>query len=124
MTDHGISVSKINNYIIYYGIILLMLVPSLLFGKRIPCHYYCWITPFMVIGSKIGQALHVPQLHIQAKKEKCIECKKCNQKCPMSLDVQSMVKDGYVGSSECIQCGECVDTCPKKVLNYSMKSKR
>lgn len=124
MTDHGISVSKINNYIIYYGIIVLMLVPSLLFGKRIPCHYYCWIAPFMVIGSKIGQVLHLPQLHIQAETEKCIECHKCNQKCPMSLDVQSMVKDGHIGSTECIQCGECVDTCPKKVLNYSMNCRK
>ena len=124
MTDHGISVANIYNYVIYYGIILLMLVPSLLFGKRIPCHYYCWMAPFMVIGSKLGQMLHLPQLHIRAEKDKCVNCRKCNEKCPMSLDVQSMVKDGSIRSTECIQCGECVDSCPKKVLAYSMNCKR
>ena len=35
MTDHGISISNIYNYVIYYGIIFLVLIPAVLFGKRI-----------------------------------------------------------------------------------------
>ena len=37
MTDHGISISNIYNYVIYYGIIFLVLIPTVLFGKRKFC---------------------------------------------------------------------------------------
>ena len=121
MTDHGISVSGISNYVIYYGVILLLVAPPLIHGKRATCHYICWMAPFMVIGSSIGRFLHLPQLHIEADKSKCVSCGMCSRACPMGLDVKGMVADG-TGSkcTECIQCGACVDECPKKVLRYKM----
>lgn len=121
MTDHGISISNIYCYIIYYGIILLIFIPAILFGKRTFCHYFCWMAPFMVIGVKLGKLLHVPQLHIKVNHEKCISCKQCSRKCPMSLDVSGMVSKGQFSNMECILCGECIDTCPKNVLRYNMK---
>lgn len=122
MTDHGISVTEIYNYITYYGVILLLLMPALFQGRRASCHYICWMAPFMVIGEKIGQFLHIPQLHVTAEKEKCISCKQCSQVCPMGLDVEQMVQEkGNCCSTECIQCGACIEKCPKEVLHYSMK---
>lgn len=121
MTDHGISISNIYCYIIYYGVILLIFIPAILFGKRSFCHYFCWMAPFMVIGVKLGKLLHIPQLHIKVNNEKCISCKQCSKKCPMSLDVAGMVSKGQLSNTECILCGECIDICPKKVLRYSMK---
>ena len=123
MTDHGISVSNIYCYIIYYCVLLLIFIPAVLFGKRIFCHYFCWMAPFMIIGTKIGELLNLPQLHIKAEKDKCISCKQCNRKCPMSLDVERMASKGECSNVECILCGECVDTCPKKVLRYSMENR-
>ncbi|MDD5936991.1 MAG: 4Fe-4S dicluster domain-containing protein [Clostridiales bacterium] len=82
------------------------------------------MAPFMVLGTKVRKPLHLPGLHIKAEKEQCISCKACNKKCPMSLDVCAMVKDGQEFGSECIQCGECVDACPKKVLKYSMNKEK
>ena len=78
----------------------------------------------MIIGSKVGQLLHIPQLHIEADKSKCISCKKCSKVCPMGLDVEKMVAEG-TGSkcAECIQCGACVDICSKKAIKYSFKWK-
>ena len=120
-TDHGISLSGINNYVVYYGVILILVVPSLIHGKRATCHYICWMAPFMVIGSTIGRWLHLPQLHIEADKTGCISCGKCNRACPMGLDVKKMVAEGVNGKcAECIQCGACVDECPKKVLKYKL----
>lgn len=88
-TEHGISVSNIESYIIYYGILLLIFVPSVLLGKRVFCHYFCWMAPFMVIGIKLRDYLHLPGLHIKVRRrENCIFCGKCNQKCPMGLDVK------------------------------------
>lgn len=120
-TDHGISVANIYGYIIYYGIVFLILIPSVLFGKRIFCHYFCWIAPFMVLGTKLRRLLHLPGLQVTAQKENCIACKRCNQACPMGLDVQHMAKQGGCTSTECIQCGACIDACPKHVLHYRMK---
>lgn len=119
MTDHGISVTEIYNYVIYYGVLLILVLPALIGGKRGACHYICWMAPFMVIGSSIGRFLHLPQLHIEADKDKCISCNRCSKVCPMGLDVKSMVENGTNSKcTECIQCGECVDECPKKVLKY------
>lgn len=117
-TDHGISISNIYAYIIYYFIILLLFVPSLIYGKRAFCHYLCWMAPFMVIGTKIRNAIKLPGLHLSADTSKCVSCKICNKNCPMSLDVAKMVQSGNCSDSECILCGACVDTCPKKVLKY------
>lgn len=123
MTDHGVSVADIYNYIIYYAVILLLLVPALIHGRRASCHYICWMAPFMIIGEKIGQALHVPQLHVTAANGRCISCKKCKSVCPMGLQVEQMVKEkNHCQCADCIQCGACVDSCPKKVLSYSWKT--
>lgn len=120
-TENGISVSSIQSYIIYYGIVCLIFIPSILFGKRVFCHYFCWMAPFMVLGTKLRRALHLPGLHIKAKdKSKCISCKKCSKVCPMSIDVLNEIKNGNIKNSECIQCGACVDNCPKKILSYGM----
>ncbi len=121
MTDHGISVTEIYNYVIYYGVIVLVLIPAVLFGKRVFCHYFCWMAPFMVLGTKIRNLLHLPGIHVVSEKENCISCKKCSQNCPMGLNVAELVKNGCDFGAECIQCGVCVDHCPKKVLSYGVK---
>ncbi|NCC56721.1 MAG: 4Fe-4S dicluster domain-containing protein, partial [Synergistales bacterium] len=43
----------------------------------------------------------------------------CTKNCPMSLDVNAMVRSGDMFSPECISCGACVDVCPKKVISFS-----
>lgn len=121
MTDHGISIAEIYDYVIYYGVVFLVLIPAVLFGKRIFCHYFCWMAPFMVIGTKIRNLLHLPGIHVAFEKEKCISCRKCNQKCPMGLNVVELVKNDCDFGMECIQCGACVDNCPKKALFYQFK---
>ena len=119
MTDHGISISEIYDFIIYYGVVFLLFIPAVLHGKRAACHYICWMAPFMVIGSTFGRWLHLPQLHVEATGGECISCGKCSKACPMGLDVKGMVAEGKNSScNECIQCGACIDECPKKVLKY------
>ena len=121
MTDHGISVANIYGYIIYYGIILLFFIPAVLAGKRALCHYMCWMAPFMVIGSKLGQLLHIKQLRLSSKKEQCINCHACDKQCPMSLKVSEKVQAEKMDDTECILCGACIDCCPKKAISYQMR---
>ncbi|MCM1064479.1 MAG: hypothetical protein NC420_08425 [Eubacterium sp.] len=71
-TENGISVSSVQSYIIYYGIICLIFIPSILFGKRAFCHYLCWMAPFMILGIKLRRILRLPGIHIRAnKRENC-----------------------------------------------------
>lgn len=120
-TDHGISISNIYAYIIYYFVVVLIFVPSVVFGKRIFCHYFCWMAPFMVIGGKLGKLLHLKGLKLAANKEACVNCHMCDKNCPMSLKVSDKVKSGAMDDCECILCGACVDNCPKKAISYKVK---
>lgn len=125
MTDHGISVSGITNYVVYYAVIMLLVIPSIIHGRRAACHYICWMAPFMVIGSTVGRWLHLPQLHVEAEAENCVKCGLCNKACSMGLDVREMVQANSISkNTECIQCGACVDGCPKKALKYKWTWKR
>lgn len=124
-TVHGISVSSIQSYIIYYGIVLLIFLPSILFGRRVFCHYFCWMAPFMVVGIKLRNFLHLPGLHITIHRDKnCISCGKCNKECPMGIDVKELVKKDYIKNPECIQCGACIDNCPQHILHFEIKARK
>ena len=121
LTDHGVSVSNIYGYIIYYGVVSIIFIPSVLFGKRIFCHYFCWMAPFMVIGSKFGNLVHIKSLRLDANKDACVNCHVCDKSCPMSLNVAEKVQIEAMDDKECILCGACVDNCPKKVIVYKLK---
>lgn len=119
-TKYGISVSHPQAYIIYYGVLLLIIILALTAGRRGFCHYSCWMSPFMITGRRLGNALRIPHLHLEAQKEKCISCHQCTKSCPMSLEVESMVKSGSMKNDECILCAQCIDICPKAVIKYSI----
>lgn len=120
-TENGISVSSIQSYIIYYGIVCIIFIPAVVFGKRVFCHYFCWMAPFMVLGTKIRRFLHLPGVHIKTnEKNRCISCGQCNNVCPMGIDVVNEAKNASIRNSECIQCGACIDNCPKTILSYGM----
>lgn len=121
MMESKISISEPMDFIIYYFIIAILLIPALIFGRRATCHYICWMAPFMILGTKLRNALHLPGLRIRTEREKCIGCGKCSKECPMSLDVKEMVQTGVLNSMECISCGKCIDQCPKHVLYYTVK---
>ena len=86
-------------------------------GKRASCHTICWMAPFMIFGRKIRNAANLPSLQLTSNTEKCINCKVCAKKCPMSLEVNTMVQTGDMENSECILCGSCVDIAQKEPSN-------
>ncbi|MFR3092070.1 MAG: 4Fe-4S dicluster domain-containing protein [Eggerthella lenta] len=103
----------------YFGIVALFFVPNLLWGVA-PCATASAGWRFMVLGEKLGSALRVPQLRIEADPNGCIGCGKCDRACPMSLPVQDLLAGGAVADAECIQCAACADVCPKGVLRLRM----
>lgn len=115
----------INIYIviIYFIVVSLIYGFTIATGKRGMCHSLCWMAPFMIIGEKIADFLHIPRFRLKADSKACISCGQCNKRCPMSLDVCEMVKKGFIGSTECIGCLECVDTCPKNAISFGISRK-
>lgn len=123
-TENGISVAGSADrpiffaYLIYYIVIGLFVVLSLLVGRRAGCHAVCWMAPFMIAGRKARNLGNWPALRLQAQPELCRDCMKCTTNCPMSLDVNAMVHRGLMENTECILCGSCVDTCANKAIHY------
>lgn len=116
-TESGISVDEPSRYIIYFGILLIIIIMSFVIGKRAACHSICWMAPFMVIGGWLGRVLRLPHLHLKAENNNCIDCMKCSRNCPMSIDVHSHVKSGNMHDNECILCGDCARGCEKKTIS-------
>ncbi|MBN1260026.1 MAG: 4Fe-4S binding protein [Anaerolineae bacterium] len=119
LTETGISVDEPVKYITYYFVILLIILPGILGGRRVMCHTICWMAPFLILGRKLRNLLNTPALRLQANAGACIHCNKCTQGCPMSLDVEGLVNSPSMEHSECILCGSCVDACPKDVIHYT-----
>lgn len=115
---YGISLSVIYSFIVYYFVILLVFLLSIVFGKRAFCHYLCWVAPFMIIGRKIRNIIKWPSLRLSATNNDCIHCHLCIKNCPMSLDVENMVTENKFEHSDCILCGACVDNCNKNVIKF------
>lgn len=109
-TDSGISVDEPNKFVIYFAVLAIIILLSSIVGRRSMCHHICWMAPIMIIGEKIGDLSKIKRRKL-IKNSGCISCKKCNDICPMSIDVMQ-----NVSSNDCIICGECVKVCPVKVL--------
>lgn len=122
-TPTGISLDSVGNLFMYYTLVGITLAPMAL-GRRGFCHYFCPFSGYMIAGSKLGRALKVPALHLEANPSKCEECRSCERACPMSLPVTDMVKRNSLDETECLLCGSCVDGCKRGVLRYAFGRSR
>jgi ferredoxin-type protein NapH len=123
-TFYGISVSDIPSLMTMFFVLVMIAIVALASGKRGFCHYACWMAPFMILGRKLRNLFGWPSLQLESDEDKCTDCKKCIKVCPMSLDVNGMVKTGSMENTECILCGMCIDNCPMEVISYSFNSRQ
>ena len=120
-TNYGLSIGDVSSFIAYLFVLLLLIVlPAYIFGKRSFCHHICWMAPFMIIGRKIRNRFEWPSLQLRVEPEKCNHCHTCTQNCPMSLPVERMVKTNKTENTECILCGTCIDGCEFNVISFSI----
>ncbi|OLS30388.1 MAG: putative electron transport protein YccM [Candidatus Heimdallarchaeota archaeon AB_125] len=110
------------SYFVYFLVVAIIVLLAIVVGKRSFCHHVCWMAPFMIVGRWISNLLRIPSLRLKPNTEACIECHRCTRECPMSLEVEEMVKKGKIEHRECILCGTCADVCPKGVITYSFSS--
>lgn len=84
--------------------------------NRAFCKYLCPIPVFQKIGSRFSL------MKIEIASGKCSDCKACERKCPMQIDLLRFRDGGRrVDSTECILCMTCVDSCPKGAVSCTMR---
>lgn len=110
--------TRLQKYILLFGVAGLIVPIAFLFGRWASCHYLCWMAPFMIIGTKLRDLAGWPSLHLQVNRDTCTDCEVCDQHCPMSLEVSEMVRKGSMRNVECILCGNCVDHCPSRAIKF------
>lgn len=115
----GIPLTVFGEWIMYLMTVALVIIVTLLSGKRGLCHILCWVSPFMIIGGKIRDFLRIPSLRLVTKPDLCNSCKLCSRDCPMSLPLDDLIKTGQIGHSECTLCLTCVDSCKKDAIKLS-----
>ena len=118
-TDHGISIAKEGAYIVFFAQIAFITAFAMLAGRRGFCRYFCPIAVIMISGRTIRNIISWQALHLSANAGRCADCKMCSENCPMGLDVNAMVQNGRMESTECILCGVCVDNCPEGAISYA-----
>lgn len=123
-TVYGVSISSVQVLMIVVMIFAGIFIVAFLTGRRGFCHILCPIAGIMVAGRKIGNFLGLSTLHLSAEADRCIDCMTCSEKCPMGLDVHSMVRSGKMECPDCILCATCADVCPEGVIRYSTKGKK
>lgn len=79
-----------------------------LFVDRFFCKYLC------VEGAKHSLLSAGRILKVQ-RSNHCIQCKRCDRACPMSIEI---TKTPSVHALECISCLTCIDNCPVKEAIY------
>lgn len=117
-TETGISVDEPIKWISFFMVVGIFLLLSFIFGKRAGCHSICWMSPFMIPGRKVSNFLKLPAFRLAVNPDSCSHCGKCNSNCPMSLNIQQMVKRGDAEHHECILCSRCADNCPTNSIRF------
>ena len=77
---------------------------------------YCYYCP---LGTVLSFISRVAGQKIITDKTDCIKCNKCNQVCPLAIDIKSSAEEGLpVQNLRCVGCGHCIDSCPTETLSY------
>lgn len=119
-TTKGLSATDPDVYFVLYTVYAVIILLSLLFGRRAFCRYLCTTANFNMLGNKLRHWLHLPGLRLKADPKACTSCKDCNDVCIKGLDVNAMVKADSVYHAECVLCGCCVDACKTKAIRFGL----
>ncbi len=111
--------SHLQDILLLFGAVVIIVPLALLWGRRANCRYLCWVAPIMIIATRIKERVGWPCLHLTADPAACKDCGSCDRHCPMSLPVAAMVQKGNLQNAECILCGNCVDHCPTGAIRFA-----
>lgn len=85
--------------------ILVIIVLLSVLVYRPFCKYIC------PLGGMYGLFNKFAFYQMDVDKKTCIDCKKCEEVCPMEVEVLK-----NINSAECIRCGRCKSICPTEAI--------
>lgn len=74
------------------------------------CRYLCPLGAFYALFNRFSFF----RMHLD--EGKCVGCKKCEQSCPMEVEVTKRIN-----SPECIRCGKCRSVCPAGAISCGFR---
>jgi ferredoxin-type protein NapH len=92
----------------------LVVVLPVMTRKRTQCSFLCPLGAVNTLSNR------VTPFSVTVVKERCNECFKCVEICPLFAITREGIKDGKI-SIFCSKCGKCVDACSKNALVYGIK---
>ena len=103
------NLTKKLSYLKYIILFIFVIIIPIIFLKPGFCKYICPITVFLKPAS------YFSYLRVKCDHEKCIQCKKCVNDCPMNVDILDDSRKRKNGT-ECILCCNCINECPKNAI--------
>jgi ferredoxin-type protein NapH len=88
-----------------------VIVLSAKIGGRFYCKYMC------PIGTVLGLFNKSALFRIIINMNRCTNCKRCVEVCPMKIDVRN---GSFLERSSCIECGRCKKACPTGKVQFSI----
>lgn len=98
----------ITGNIIYYAVGIILAYSH--GDNRAFCKYICPITIFLKPAS------YFSLVRVKKDEDKCIDCGRCKEVCPMEVDMTDNSRKRLNGT-ECILCAQCIDACPENALH-------
>jgi len=92
----------------------LVVVLPVITKKRTQCSFLCPLGAVNTLSNK------VTPFTVKVDKERCNECFKCVEVCPLFAITREGIKDGNI-SLFCSKCGKCIDACSKNAIMYGIK---
>lgn len=87
-------------------LVLAVIVAASVLIHRPFCRYLCPLGAFYGLFHRFSFF----QMHLE--KDKCVDCRQCEQACPMAVEVTK-----NINSPECIRCGKCSSICPTGAIS-------
>lgn len=96
---------------LFAGLVVVLPVMS---KKRTQCSFLCPLGAVNTLSNK------VTPFTVRVVKERCTECFKCVEVCPLFAITRKDIKEGNI-SIFCSKCGKCIDACSKNAIEYGIK---
>ena len=93
------------------GSVMVLFLLATLFTDRPFCNYFC------VKGASLGVWSVLRPIGITREEKSCVHCSKCDQICPMNIEVSSVA---FVRHPNCINCMQCLTACPKGCIKFKL----
>jgi polyferredoxin len=111
LLNPGLS-EKLGWLFTWKSFLLILIIVLSISSYRPFCKYLC------PLGAIYGFFNPVSFYRFEINKNKCINCKACQQACPIEIPVYSKPN-----SMECIRCGRCKKVCPNQAIFVPISKK-